>query len=92
MDEAGAVGLDLSFVSHVVMMEPVLETDLQQQVVARAWRLGSEAPVVHVVTYTMGGGSIEELMLSQALPKRDLRDDVYQQILKQLRRVAKGGR
>lgn len=86
MDEVGAVGLDLSFASHVVLMEPVLETDLQQQVVARAWRLGSQQPV-HMVTYIMGGGSIEEVMVGEAVPKRDLRDVVYQRILKGLRRV-----
>ena len=34
MDEVGAVGLDLSFVSHVNLMEPLLDRALEEQVQA----------------------------------------------------------
>lgn len=92
MDESGAVGLDLSCASHVFLMEPVLETDLEQQIVARAWRLGNgqahgnTKPPVSVTTYAMGGGSIEEAMLTRALPARELKE-VYGEILMGLQRV-----
>ncbi len=98
MDESGAVGLDLSCASHVFLMEPVLETDLAQQIVARAWRLGNgqkhgstqeSKPPVTVTTYAMGGGSIEEAMLSRALPAREITGEVYMEILMALRRVSK---
>lgn len=31
MDECGAVGLDLSFASHVFLMEPIADASLEQQ-------------------------------------------------------------
>ena len=36
MDRSGSVGLDLSFVPHVFLMEPFLDAALEEQVVARA--------------------------------------------------------
>lgn len=41
MDEAGSVGLDLSFAGWVFLMEPVEESALESQVVARAHRMGA---------------------------------------------------
>lgn len=36
MDESGALGLDLSCVSHIFLMEPMINASLQDQVVSRA--------------------------------------------------------
>ncbi len=32
MDESGSVGLDLSFVSHIFLLEPIADQALEQQV------------------------------------------------------------
>jgi ERCC4-related helicase len=45
MDSSGAVGLDLSFVQHVFLMEPLGDVALEQQIISRAHRLGA----VHAV-------------------------------------------
>jgi SNF2 family DNA or RNA helicase len=52
MDETGSVGLDLSFVSWVFLMEPLADASLQAQVTARAHRMGA-AQAVHVETLIM---------------------------------------
>ena len=52
MDETGSVGLDLSFVSWVYLMEPLADASLQAQVTARAHRMGT-AQAVHVETLVM---------------------------------------
>jgi superfamily II DNA or RNA helicase len=41
MDASGAVGLDLSFVQHVFLMEPLGDLSLEQQIISRAHRLGA---------------------------------------------------
>lgn len=41
MDSSGAVGLDLSFVQHVFLMEPLGDLALEQQIISRAHRLGA---------------------------------------------------
>ena len=45
MDDSGAVGLDLSFVEVVFLMEPLVDTAQEQQIVSRAHRMGATAPV-----------------------------------------------
>jgi hypothetical protein len=45
MDNTGAVGLDLSFASHVFLMEPLEDASLEEQVIARAHRMGASATV-----------------------------------------------
>ena len=45
MDEAGSVGLDLSFVSWVFLMEPLENASLEEQVISRAHRMGAKAAV-----------------------------------------------
>lgn len=52
MDETGSVGLDLSFVSWVSLMEPLADASLQAQVTARAHRMGA-TQAVHVETLVM---------------------------------------
>lgn len=57
----GSVGLDLSFVEYIFLMEPIWDASLEQQVIARAHRLGARE-TVHVERLAMRG-SIEENML-----------------------------
>lgn len=52
MDETGSVGLDLSFVSWVFLMEPLADASLEAQVTARAHRMGA-SQAVHVETLVM---------------------------------------
>ena len=52
MDEAGAVGLDLSFVQHVFLMEPLVDTAVEAQIISRAHRMGATRPV-HVEVLVM---------------------------------------
>ena len=52
MDESGSVGLDLSFATHVFLMEPLADASLQAQVESRAHRMGAVQPI-HVETLVM---------------------------------------
>ncbi|CAH9113778.1 unnamed protein product [Cuscuta epithymum] len=61
MDGSAALGLDLSFVSHVYVMEPIWDKSMEEQVISRAHRMGATRPI-YVETLTMRG-SIEEQML-----------------------------
>ena len=61
LDKSGAVGLDLSFVSDVFLMEPIYDRALEAQIIARAWRMGATSTVtVHRLAMR---GSVEEMML-----------------------------
>ncbi|KAK9807648.1 hypothetical protein WJX72_005276 [[Myrmecia] bisecta] len=61
MDEVGSVGLDLSFASNVFLMEPLENGSLQEQVVARAHRMGATRPI-HVETLVMKGTAEEDIV------------------------------
>ncbi|KAM1703202.1 hypothetical protein TB2_027981 [Malus domestica] len=61
MDGSAALGLDLSFVTHVFLMEPIWDRSMEEQVVSRAHRMGATRPI-HVETLAMRG-TIEEQML-----------------------------
>ncbi|XP_021859343.2 F-box protein At3g54460 [Spinacia oleracea] len=61
MDGSAALGLDLSFVTHVFLMEPIWDRSLEEQVISRAHRMGAVRPI-HVETLAMRG-TIEEQML-----------------------------
>ncbi|CAD5325799.1 unnamed protein product [Arabidopsis thaliana] len=61
MDGSGALGLDLSFVTHVFLMEPIWDKSLEEQVISRAHRMGAKRPIF-VETLTMRG-TIEEQMM-----------------------------
>jgi len=45
MDESGALGLDLSFVQYVFLMEPIRDKSLEEQVISRAHRMGATREV-----------------------------------------------
>ncbi|KAK4746961.1 hypothetical protein SAY87_025998 [Trapa incisa] len=61
MDGSAALGLDLSFVSHVFLMEPIWDKSMEEQVISRAHRMGATCPI-HVETLAMRG-TIEQQML-----------------------------
>ena len=52
MDESGSVGLDLSFVGYVFLMEPLADASLESQVISRAHRMGAQH-TVYVETLAM---------------------------------------
>ncbi|XP_071719707.1 F-box protein At3g54460 isoform X2 [Rutidosis leptorrhynchoides] len=60
MDGTGALGLDLSFVTRVFLMEPIWDKSMEEQVISRAHRMGATRPI-HVETLAMHG-TIEEQM------------------------------
>ncbi|KAK3166516.1 hypothetical protein QOZ80_1AG0046780 [Eleusine coracana subsp. coracana] len=61
MDGTAALGLDLSFVTYVFLMEPIWDRSMEEQVISRAHRMGATQPI-HVETLAMRG-TIEEQML-----------------------------
>ncbi|XP_020087288.1 F-box protein At3g54460 isoform X1 [Ananas comosus] len=61
MDGSAALGLDLSFVTHVFLMEPIWDRSMEEQVISRAHRMGATR-TIHVETLAMRG-TIEEQML-----------------------------
>lgn len=61
MDGSAALGLDLSFVTHVYLMEPIWDRSMEEQVVSRAHRMGATRPIL-VETLAMRG-TIEEQMI-----------------------------
>ncbi|KAL6981082.1 hypothetical protein U1Q18_022713 [Sarracenia purpurea var. burkii] len=61
MDGSAALGLDLSFVTHVFLMEPIWDRSVEEQVISRAHRMGASRPI-HVETLAMRG-TVEEQML-----------------------------
>ncbi|KAK9682224.1 hypothetical protein RND81_10G059400 [Saponaria officinalis] len=61
MDGTAALGLDLSFVNYVFLMEPIWDRSMEEQVISRAHRMGAVRPI-HVETLAMSD-TIEEQML-----------------------------
>ncbi|KAL5730111.1 hypothetical protein ACHQM5_002978 [Ranunculus cassubicifolius] len=62
MDGSAALGLDLSFVNHMFLMEPIWDGSVEEQVISRAHRMGATRPI-NVETLAMRG-TIEEQMLN----------------------------
>ena len=52
-------GLDLSFVTHIVLLEEIIDSSLKQQVIARAYRMGTKKPVICL--QIVSRGSVEEM-------------------------------
>eukprot|EP00055_Hartaetosiga_balthica_P016667 m.106175 g.106175 ORF g.106175 m.106175 type:complete len:1315 (-) comp9148_c0_seq1:1654-5598(-) len=57
----GAVGLDLSFVTHIFLMEEVWDKAEESQVIARAWRMGCKQTVV--VEKLIMDNSVEQILM-----------------------------
>ncbi|CAK4675164.1 hypothetical protein LEN26_015467 [Aphanomyces euteiches] len=60
MTEIGAIGLDLSFVTHIFLMDEIWDKSVEQQVIARAHRMGATDSVV--VEQLEMRGSMEALV------------------------------
>jgi SNF2 family DNA or RNA helicase len=61
----GAEGLDLSFVTNIIFLEEIYDRSLQDQAVARAWRMGAKG--VCQVETLVASNSVEEAMSNQKL-------------------------
>lgn len=57
----GSEGLDLSFVTHIFFLEEIWDKALEDQAVARAWRMGASGQVE--VETLVAQHSVEEIML-----------------------------
>ncbi|OQR97757.1 F-box protein [Thraustotheca clavata] len=60
MTEIGAIGLDLSFVTHIFLMDEIWDKSVEAQVIARAHRMGATGAVV--VEQLEMRGSMESLV------------------------------
>lgn len=60
LDEAGAVGLDLSFVTDMIMMEPLESLDVEKQVIARAVRMGRPEHLPFELNILVAKGTVEK--------------------------------
>jgi SNF2 family DNA or RNA helicase len=71
----GSEGLDLSFVTHLFFLEAIWDKSLQQQAVARAWRMGATGPVQ--VETLLAKSTVEEQMhkLEEARSLKNLEVD-----------------
>jgi len=65
----GAVGLDLSFVTHIFLMDEIWDRSLEQQVVSRAHRMGARGSVI--VEQLVMAGTVEEEMSCMATERRE---------------------
>lgn len=63
----GSHGLDLSYVTHIFLMDTVLDNSLLQQVVSRAYRMGCRQSVI--VNQLIMKGTIEEIIYKYILLK-----------------------
>ena len=59
LDASLATGLDLSFVTHLFLLEPIDDAALLEQITSRAHRLGCTGPVI-VETVNVWQGKLEE--------------------------------
>lgn len=79
MDGSAALGLDLSFVTYVFLMEPIWDRSMEEQVISRAHRMGATRPI-HVETLAMRG-TIEEQMLEYLHDpvehRRAIKEDIH---------------
>lgn len=61
---AAAVGITLTSANYIFMVEPLLNTALDDQAVGRAWRMGQKRPVTVKRLYIKG--SVEEAIMQVA--------------------------
>jgi hypothetical protein len=60
LDAVGAVGLDLSFVTHIFLLDPIWDKSLEDQVISRAHRLGAKQAII--VEKLIARGTVEQMM------------------------------
>jgi hypothetical protein len=68
LSKDGSEGLDLSFVTHIVFLEEIWDKSLEDQAVARAYRMGAHGAVE--VDTLIAENSIEETMREMYASKR----------------------
>ncbi|RHY43346.1 hypothetical protein DYB30_007085 [Aphanomyces astaci] len=87
MTEIGAIGLDLSFVTHIFLMDEIWDKSVEKQVIARAHRMGATESVV--VEQLEMRGSMEKLVRElYAVPQPEWGDGAERQHHKEGGRVA----
>jgi SNF2 family DNA or RNA helicase len=79
LSEMGSHGLDLSFVTHVFLMEEIWDKSLEQQVVSRAHRMGANQAVVVEQLWMRGSvesemAKVNELDEGEEAPPREIHD------------------
>ncbi|GMF46253.1 unnamed protein product [Phytophthora fragariaefolia] len=79
LSEMGSHGLDLSFVTHVFLMEEIWDKSLEQQVISRAHRMGAEQAVVVEKLWMRGSvesemANVNELSENDYIPPRTVHD------------------
>jgi SNF2 family DNA or RNA helicase len=74
LNRDGSHGLNLSFVTHIFFLDEILDKSLENQVIARAWRMGAAENVN--VEQLVARHSIEELIVEM-----NKRDDLDQGVI-----------
>ncbi|TXG49092.1 hypothetical protein EZV62_024967 [Acer yangbiense] len=74
MDGSAALGLDLSFVTHVFLMEPIWDRSMEEQVISRAHRMGATRPI-YVETLAMRGPCLDADMCRKFLKEESGKHD-----------------
>ena len=71
----GAHGLDLSFVTHIIFLDHIMDESVRNQVISRAYRLGASRSVI--VEQLVARGTVEELIgkYSGSQTINDLREE-----------------
>ncbi|CEG41169.1 hypothetical protein F444_11252 [Plasmopara halstedii] len=75
LTEVGSHGLDLSFVTHIFLMDEIWDKSLEQQVISRAHRMGATQAVV--VEQLWMRGSVESQMFQ---PHRSEQNQVQEEV------------
>jgi len=57
----GSTGLDLSMVTHVILLDKIWDNAIEDQVISRAWRLGTRAAEINAIQLYMKG-TVEQIM------------------------------
>jgi SNF2 family DNA or RNA helicase len=70
----GSEGLDLSFVTNIIFLEEVFDKSLEDQVVARAWRMGAKDKVT--VETLIAKNSMEEVIGNHVTEGHDQNEEV----------------
>jgi hypothetical protein len=73
LPQAGSHGLDLSFVTHLVLLDKTWDPAVEKQVVARAHRMGATAPVI--VEQLLMEGTMEEVLMDFTSEKAKVEED-----------------
>jgi len=65
LEEDGSTGLDLSFATHIFLLDRIKDPSLEKQIVSRAWRMGSTGPVTVELLQVVDEGSEQKITLKK---------------------------